>query len=236
MFSQKMTLPWNGSFIGSFPDTIIVNNDQAWWTLNINGTQVQCFVRADAKPLACIADELKPIFGLAKNGTHRIKIGKKFFVLTRPFLDASGAPTKCPTLSDFPSLDDLHRDPEFTARIQKIFMYRDLLGLAATHNGTVGVCQANGALTPFSFKEINTVTRVGKNTSVLTKSALEWFDNTTPYDVVKEMTRTSFRSVPIVIAELRTKIRECVERIDPEWIWFADTVLERTARHLVIDS
>lgn len=130
-------LPWDGSYLGEFKTNIITkrikfdNINFFLIKLNINiDLVVLCrFIRSNNK-IPCIIDEIKPIFGINKIGTHSIKIGKVLYIIykTQWYIKNNEIEIEMgEPLNRIEKNEQFIKSFEFD--IKSMFAFRDLLGL-----------------------------------------------------------------------------------------------------------
>lgn len=77
-------LLWNGSYLGEFKkeDIELIKKDKdTYINLKINGNNIKCILAKKVNILNCIFDEIKPLFGLTKTGTHHLKVRGNYKLL-----------------------------------------------------------------------------------------------------------------------------------------------------------
>jgi len=83
---------WDGSHLGNYPESIIsytmkvLNTNMKYCRLNINELTIFCSLRKSkekksATKILALIDELKPIFGLRKVGSHTITISSRLYII-----------------------------------------------------------------------------------------------------------------------------------------------------------
>ena len=122
---------WDGSSLGSHryniieSSAIIDNIKYAHIKLN-NEETYAIYYRSDSL-FPCIIDELKPLFGLIKLGTHSILIESKQFILVK-------VPTSSGSIITEVSVDKLDNkmSTKFQDMLKQVFIFRNLMGLSSS--------------------------------------------------------------------------------------------------------
>lgn len=218
---------WDGSSLGEHPQSVVVQSTVVgkitYWLLEINNERALCSVKKSIGTYMCVVDEMKPLFGLQKLGTHRIKI-KKEYVLTREVEGEDGKPVIDPVLSTIPA----ERVESVRTEVQKILAYRDLLGIASSFERNI-VLRDN---CPISVREYSTVLDKS-NTGILSKRLLDkWFVEREVCEVIKKI--AEYRGNPQrCVANLRERMEGVINRVDKEWIWYSGFIVDRLMRRLL---
>src|SRR5665647_2418098 len=127
---------WNGSNV-----TYIINDENVtieesifaglvYWRITENSLTEHCLVRGITTTIPCLIDELKPIFGLQKIGTHWLKYHNKLLLLQKVCVK-NGIVIKEVYLDE----TEYHKIIEHEVR--KIFTFRELLGIAKNTEKTI---------------------------------------------------------------------------------------------------
>ena len=86
---------WDGSYIGLISEQQILNRCGTcgkfeYWIFYYKGYTSACMIRFSKYYTQCLVDELKPLFGLNKIGTHYAYYKDKYAILLRARVDLSG--------------------------------------------------------------------------------------------------------------------------------------------------
>jgi len=130
---------WDGSFLGEFDETVIKNisrrANEMYMILEIH-EQVLCVVFEQLKDLLpCVIDNLKPIFGIHKRGTHHIKIGKSrylFYYAPEATKTALGETKRLyyePKLSSCEQTHSIRKDEKFILSVRKLLIFKELISV-----------------------------------------------------------------------------------------------------------
>lgn len=134
----KDPFKWDGSYLGEIIDDCILryfyHETLEYWILSHDGYATICQVRKTKKYTHCLVDELKPLFGLIKLGTHYGKYKTGYVILIRARLNLTedrivlDLPlSMCPNLSE----------PLILDRIKQIYIFRDLLCLSKSTDSSI---------------------------------------------------------------------------------------------------
>lgn len=193
---------------------------------NQTGNIEVCIMRTTKNPnLSCLIDELKPIFGLPKLGTHRCKQGGKDRILIR-------CPIKNNQIQDEMTLNMLENPSGIMKlQVQEIFAFRELLGVTCSYESSILIRKGTNNTYPISFYEPGMKTTNDKTTpfNVLDK----WFEDTSIDEVVKRLLKIkSIDRMGVVLHDLRTKIENVIERVDRELIIYKTYIMDRITERL----
>lgn len=229
-------LKWDGSNIAD-----IINDEKTiieeglypqkktvYWRIS-NGKQIDfCIVRQSTSTFACLIDEIKPVFKLEKVGTHWVRYKNKILILHR-------AKIRDKKIIFEVTLDQIGYHPTLEYEIQKIFTFRELLGISKSFEKSILLRDnilSDTKITPISFYEPNMVP--SKNEKVISNKILDkWFKDTTLDDSVKKLLKVkNHEDMGKVMCELRSQLDNVIERVDPTAIMHADEILSRVRSRL----
>lgn len=152
MFNFTQSLPWDGSHLGKLEQSDILMNIPLGTLKYIklcvkdtNGTTgyLHASYITSSNLLPIIIDECKYLFGVPKNGTHSIYIGKRLYILY--YIKAEDNEIKWDV-----SLSSLHKDHELRTdlkcnhEIRKILAFRYLFSLRINSESRVLVREHEG--------------------------------------------------------------------------------------------
>lgn len=186
-----------------------------------------CIVRSTKCSLGCLVDELKPVFGLPKLGTHWCRLGNKVYILIRCVKNTDGSIKEELTLNMLGSSSS----SLLTLQIQEIFAFRELLGVTCSYESSIIIREGKAGPYPISFYEPNMAT---EDTKVIPFTVLEkWFVDTSMDEVVKRLCRVNnINRLPTVLHELRTSIEEVIDRVDRRAITYKNCIVNRITQRL----
>lgn len=181
---------WNGSHLGTYKKNIIdwkLETKRAkYCQLNINGKVLVCQIRNVKSHLPCIIDEIKPLFGISKLGTHDLYIGKTMYQIIK-----ARVPSLTGGLQEDHRLDEMleiykkmENLPDYVKReVQKIYIFRNIMGIPQNFDRSIRVRISNNLMTPLSFTESKMDPQFHK---AMSKTCIrKWFDN--DESIIKEL-------------------------------------------------
>lgn len=191
----------------------------------ITETTITCIVRS-GKNLPCLIDELKPVFGLQKLGTHWCKHGGKIYVLIRCIMTEEGYIKEETTLNMVTEVT-----PLLKLQIQEIFAFRELLGVTCSYESSIIIREKKNNTYPISFYEPNMAT---VDTKVIPFNVLDkWFEDSSIDEVVKRLCRIhTIDRIGTVLHNIRSQIDEIVERVDRRTISYKSCIMNRITERL----
>lgn len=170
---------WDGSDLGEFDPDVIIDAKKHWagtyWLVQLGTYEKTCLAKQVKNTYANIIDELKPIFGLRKQGTHRISIRTrdrvKHYLLTDVKMNEGKYILPDIPLQHYdianPDWYRLQQDtqslgivptwslseyclkyPFFRTLIQGIFAFREILGVSLPYDSSIGVRITHNKLVP----------------------------------------------------------------------------------------
>lgn len=230
-------LTWDGTDITNIISDMTIyeckNNKITYWILrkldSVTGiyNDQTCIVRSCKNTTSCLIDELKPIFGLKKLGTHWCKINNRFKLLIKPVTNKDGYIQEELKLNlcNFPIRKLLK------LQIQEIFVFRELLGVTCTYESSIILREGANQIYPMSFYEPNMSLN---DTKILPCKILEkWFNHTSVDTVVKRLLKIhNIYNMASTLHDLRTKIEETIERVDRQNIGYKSIILNRITQRL----
>jgi hypothetical protein len=224
---------WDGSEISEFLKEKKIHieegryDENTYWkiTNEETGEEGICIVRSTTCTLACLLDEIKPIFGLEKMGTHWIKFKNKKYILIKPEI-VKGVIIKELTLNQ------INYNRKLEKEVQKIFIFRELTGMSKNFESSIILRKKGLVIKPISFYEPNmTPSNCGK---VLPNTILEkWFKNTSIDHEVKKMFNVEkLDNINYILFDIREKMEKIFNRLDPESVTNLDEILSRIRSRL----
>ena len=184
-----------------------------------------CIVYSASTNDPLIIDELKPIFGLTRLGTHKVQYKGRGYCLVKPQLDSQGdiVPEVC--LSEHDGTDRI-----FIYQAQEVYVFRELLGISQTYEKNIKVRHGS----PVSLIERRINPFHGK---VIPNNALnKWFEGTDVTLVVKRFLSVSnFNDIPTVTFKLHNDIERVINRVSRGSIFYVSFIVDRIRRRLSLN-
>lgn len=260
------TFRWDGSYLGQHPKSIVIATSKPhryrFSQLMIDRSTTYVIMKESKTIIPCIIDELKPLFGLTKLGTHSIHIGGRLYVLVHVISDEKGLPIEDPKLSEVKLPDPV--PSEWIQEIRKIFCFRQLIGLKYTPSCTIIVRTKNDLLSFISIWEADFDFQ--KNGPSVSKYVTKkWFGETSILSVIDEMIGyssgrfdiipdpniiqtgivrnevlrtpqlmlTTHQPVSEIVSYFRKEIEKIIMRIDKDNILIASLIIGRLMSYLI---
>jgi len=206
---------------------VIRNNDH-----NVNNPFINCIVRNSKNTVSCLIDELKPIFGLSKVGTHWCNQGGKIKILIRCIQTSDGHIKEEITLNNLNTLICDKSPPLLlTMQVQEIFTFRELLGVSCSYDSSVILREGGGSYYPISYYEPGMLTDDKK---VIPVTILDhWFEDTSIDEVVQRILKIRrLDQLAQVLHDLREQIDEVIERVDRNTVIHKSCIINRITERL----
>lgn len=222
-------LTWDGSYLGSLCKkniTISKVGKEVLWTFTYKESKCQAFAVSNKGMFPCIVDELKPIFGLSKVGTHSARVGGKIFILRKPLL-IDGKVCQDILLSD----KEVKICPLLAKQIRDIFAFRFIMCVSTSFNRYIHIRKEPKKWSrAVSYNESSFNIREGAS---LTQTVLKkWFSRVDLDTVVKGILNPKGEDMVKVIARYRNSISEVILRVDKELILLEDEIIHRISNLL----
>jgi hypothetical protein len=225
-------MKWNGSHLGEINTKQILNEyyfkNVRHWKLLFDNKIYYCMVEVFKDNNRILIDELKPIFGLRKLGTHKLKFNNETYIIIKlPTIDVSTFKLVLhPTYLNNVESDKM--DDIFRKLVQKVYAFRYLMGIKRNGEADVIIMAENNNIYPVSFLEPTIAT----DDSRISNSVHEnWFgrDNETICEAIKQMTNFDGReeTLHIKVEEYRKKIEAVINRIDKNLIWNVNFIVQK---------
>lgn len=232
---------WDGSYLGEYDRDIIEwelkTKRGKYCQLTINEVPVIAQIRTIKSSLPCIIDEIKPLFGLVKMGSHHLYLGKTMYQIIKPLVFKSGGLQEDyrldEILSQYQKSENLPED--FVKNVQKTYMFRNVLGIPQNFDRSINVRIDNNIMHPISFTESRMEPH---NYKPLSKAAIKrWFNNNDDsLDILlRDMLNIEEENdFEIKMPMLRIDIDNIISRINREYVMFTAFII--TNIHNKIDS
>lgn len=226
-----MMFEWDGTDVTEIIKNAIIQEatykKTIYWRVKWRDKVEVCIVRnINSGLLPCLIDEIKPIFSLKKIGTHWMKFDNKKFLLLRVERDEKGS-----IIYDL-HLDDFKYHNSLKIEVQKIFVFRELLGMSKSYESSIILRISNRLVIPISFYDPNMEPSNCKN--VIPNTVLDkWFKNTSIDEVLKKMLGIEkLDDIGVLLYNLRIELEKIVKRCNPESVIYIDEILTRIGARL----
>lgn len=216
-----------------------------YWLIHIpdsdkeKGFSETCIAKGSKNNIPCLIDELKPIFGLQKLGTHWCKHKGKYMILIRCVKTPDDHIKQELTLDKIDVRKNTSSDSSEGSRmgllklqIQEIFAFRELLGISCSFESSILIREYKNSIYPISQSEASmsfndTKCRVPE--TMLNK----WFEETNIDTVVARILKIhDLRYMTEVLNDIGTKIESVIERLDRTLIAYKDGIVSRITERL----
>jgi hypothetical protein len=224
---------WDGSDVTDFIKRKEIkiyegeNENKTYWLIENEENSLEEIVlaKSSTSTLPCLIDELKIIFGLEKIGTHWLKLNGKIYIISQLELENGD-------VLDEITLDQYKYDRNIEDEVQKIFMFRELLGLTMNFEKNILLRKKQFYIQPISFYE--TGMHPSKSGKVLPNTILDkWFKNTDlDSETCKFFNIDNIENMNEVLLDLKTKLEKIFNRVDPNSIMNIDEILSRIRSRL----
>ena len=155
------TFKWDGTELQNFGENNIIEKITSYifeyWVIRYQECQTIVLVRKTKCYTPCLVDELKPLFGLQKLGTHYAKYGSGYVILIRSRTDLTGRNIIIEsTLNNIKNIKELNNDKikdkdklgsfsvttekdNLINEIKRIYVFRDLLCLSKSTDNCIAI-------------------------------------------------------------------------------------------------
>jgi hypothetical protein len=215
-------------------------NKVKYWVIRNNGyintgskeSYITCVVRNSKNSVPCLIDELKPIFGLSKIGTHWCKQGGKIRILIQCLQTPDGHVKEEITLNNLNTIIPDKPPPLLLImQIQEIFTFREILGVSCSYDSSIILREGGGSYYPISYYDPGMLTDDKK---VIPGTILDhWFEDTSIDEVVQRILKIRrIDQLAQVLHDLREKIDEVIVRVDRNTVMYKSSIINRITERL----
>lgn len=230
-------ISWDGSYLGKYDKSIIqwklITQRATYVNLKLGVTEVTGSIKKVKSCIPCIIDELKPLFGCRKSGTHHFYLGKVLYMLTSAVVTEAGIQedyrldefkTKTSKVSTFPDF--------LRYEVQKTYVFRTLIGLTSNFDRSLRVRIINNMVYILSFCENIINPEVNRNISQAVGKY--WFFDTNSNEVLQKMFNVETTDdIHVVLYQLRSDIESVIKRINRDEIIYASKITEQVQNRLL---
>ncbi len=232
---------WDGTSIGVITEDQILNKyvlgSLEYWDIRKDIYQTICIVRKCKDFTPCIIDELKPLFGLIKLGTHYCKYESNYIILIRSRMDIHGKNiAKEIFLSDYTT----KLDENLINRIKNIYIFRDILCLGKSNDSSIILRRnmTDNDIYPISF--IDTPIKLAKLIDIKLSTVIpevtfkKWLKDDSPSKILCKMFKiNNMNKVVIKLYNAKSGINKLLMRIsDSQHINLSDIIISRISNKL----
>lgn len=230
-----INVPWDGTLL---PHTGIIIAEQKIWGRKyvrilfpdigeIYAIIERIGLNQSQRLLPCIIDEIKPLFGLGKIGTHLVRIGKTYWLILHPDINTNGE-----VILDL-SLSEIEKRGLLTDTIIRetiaIFLFHDIIFTSSTHEDDIIIKEINGTLHAYDFK--NKKVKFNETNHLSQKINCKWLNGCDRAAIVKEMIGYNGDQAAF-LSEFSSKLENIINRLDRSYIWFNNSIICRLRQYL----
>jgi len=232
--------PWDGSDLGNLTEEELVVTSTTldgkdFWLLNTGEHCISKCCKPEEAIFSSLVYEVKPFFGVCKNGTHRATVGGKSYHLTQQLTFGEELCWE-PALSTIPLENSIRQDRFFREEVKRIFVLRELFAMGGYYerNITLREVPNKNPLCPkrYHAMSVNETPGSGKKRVVISELLRSrWFQEETISQVSRRM--CSFKGDPVeTFAGAREHLTSAAERLDKNSVVYINVVLERLSSYL----
>lgn len=222
---------WDGSDISDFikdPKTVIEEGGykkNVYWKIKHGNNEEICLKRNSSSNMACLIDEMKPVFGLEKIGTHWFKFKAKTVIIFKIVMENG-------SILEEITLDQISHKKELATEVRRIFLFREMLGTSSNFEKNIILRKKGYYIKPVSFYEPNM--NPSHHGKVIPDTILEkWFKDTD----LDEATKIFFNidkleNINKILLDLKKKLLDIFNRIDMNAITNLDEIISRIRSRL----
>lgn len=233
---------WNGTDITEVLTKASMSEfkigEKVYWKAIWYEVKVKFFeIRKCSTILPIICDELKPIFGLHKLGTHWTEKNKKIFMLIKTMVNDNGEIIQDKTMSEYLKMDpgigeELQSNGLFRKQMQEIFTFRDILGILKNTDSCISLRFRSNIYFPISSYEPKM--DPAKIKSCLSDKIINtWFTDVSVIECLKSITHIhKYEDISTGVHTIRQKLHEVFTRIDKSYIHYSDFIIQKILQRL----
>lgn len=235
---------WDGSNLLYFSKRHIIcefkdeKTKLKYWAINYCNNQTICIIKSAKNVAPCIYDELMPLFGLSKMGTHYVILGVKIFILYRVQTIAYNQYIPELFLSNL-TKQNFHSI--CYQQIRKIYVVRDLIGVTHTTDSDIIVRFLNGTIPYFiSMKTYGIIGDQIIESTISETCKNKWFIENGEEISVRQIYKDLFTEIKSsedihnYITSLSIKIDHIIERIDKNLCYIQTLICKRILDQLLL--
>jgi hypothetical protein len=214
--NDNAKLIWDGSYLGRFDKEDIISRKNMFpynrYTVVVKmdgmSLTIDCTMATASNLYPCIVDEIKPILGLVKIGTHSVRYGKTLYIMYN-------MPYECRLLTE----DEAKTGEECTdlkIMVQDTYVFRLVVGLGCNFDSSIAL--VNGVPTSYRC----TCDIKGDMAPDMSRKAQQFWFVDSVKDSIHRMVACCGRSYT-----MRCKIQDVINRIDKSLIWLDNYIYGR---------
>jgi len=214
---------WDGTYLGTISDEDIIEkftNIFEYWRIKINNNIFIAIIRKSKDYSPCLIDELKPLFGLTKSGTHYIKYKYKYIVLIKPYLDNDMVINEV----QLNQIDITKLNDNLVDKIKRIYVFKDLLCLNKATDSSIVIRKSkySDISYPLSLLDgtlkISKITDISKSTYLPETVFKKWIKDESPAKILAKMCNIyDLDKLDKITFRLKSEIENIVKRVSDDF-------------------
>ena len=183
-------------------------------------------VRTAATNHSCLIDEIKPIFGLEKIGTHWAHLDCKIYIFSKCYYKTVDG---YDTIKEDTVLNDIGYMEELRIPVQNIFIFRELLGIYKNTEKNILVRSYNHDIKIIGCDEPDL--KPFKKNKCISNAILEkWFNEEDVYILTEKFLKLSdmpLNEKSCKILQILGLLQSTINRVSKDLITYADEIVTR---------
>ena len=255
-YKNEVPFKWDGTSLGVINERQILNKyvlgKLQYWDLQLDIYRIICIIRTCRDYTPCIIDELKPLFGLIKLGTHYVKYGSIYVILIRSRINEIGkniisetflnelVPCEMEDKDIYEDVYDKKLNKDVENKIKEIYVFRDILCLGKSNDNSI-ILRRNmteGKIFPVSLMDssikLDKMTDIYVSTFIPEIIFKRWLNDDSPSRILYKMLKVRGESNFVLrLYNIKTKINEILMRISGGvYINLSDVIISRISNKL----
>lgn len=231
-------LPWDGSHLGDFTGIFDPNKKDELWIFSFplyTNILLPAYIKKISSSYPCVIDEIKPIFGIIKNGTHRFTCNNSLYIMIKPSisyqLDINANKMYYVISPNIPVNYQTKYHQTQLDSIRRIVVFRKILGLRTTISD-ISIRHDGLAIMP---NDCVTNTAILKNDNITQKAFVHWFNDCTISNCICNMFNITNKSMIIELSlKLRNQLEDVICRIDNDHVGLIDIIVNKVIEFIDI--
>ena len=230
---------WDGTSLGIISENQILAKYNLgtleYWAITKDKYSTICIVRKCKDYTPCIVDELKPLFGLAKLGTHYARYNSRYYILIRSRMDKEKG-----YLTPEVFLKEYSNNIELKDKIKNIYVFRDILGIGKSNDDSIILRRSpiNDEIFPISLLDkcinVEKLSDLSISTSIPETIFKRWISDDSPSRILCKMFKVHNEAMIVKkLYNLKSKMNIILKRVsDNEYIDLSDILISRISNKL----
>ena len=207
---------WNGTHLGNISNDSITNiftstRGEIYCRITHMGYTAFAVIKETKSWDPNILDEIKPIFGLPKIGTHSAIINGRNHLLKYALTNQAGQ-----FIIDEQRLCEVEKadlSPELMDQVRVTYIFREIFAVTASNDYNLLIRPSPKG--PYVLSYVETVMYPEKKDNSLSMPVIaRWFDNTSPCEVLIQYLGVTRSNVTEKLGQLMLEINNVIDRVD----------------------